>query len=220
MMIELVFLKNVNDKFNYDNVKFPAGFNDIKQFEENNNISVFVYTISTDNEIIREYIGNSTYIINDNIYLLRIEEGEKSHYIYIKHIARLINLNAYKPHTGCWCPYCEKPQPEEDIRSHIGKCYKLQFNDGSLLKLPDEGSYMSFENHKNKLVRPFIIYADTESTLKQTEDNNRIQKHIINSCCYCFVCTFDSSRNKLKTVIGGDCLNQMITELYRLADEY
>jgi hypothetical protein len=112
---------------------------------------------------------------------LRIEDWAKSHYIYIKHIARLINLNAYKPHTGCWCPYCEKPQPEEDIRSHIGKCYKLQFNDGSLLKLPEEGSYMKFENHKNKLVRPFIIYADTESTLKQTEDNNRIQKHTTNN---------------------------------------
>ena len=54
-------LKKVDDKFNYHKVNFPAGYNDIKQFEENNNISVFVYTISTDNEIIRKYIGNPAY---------------------------------------------------------------------------------------------------------------------------------------------------------------
>ena len=131
-------LKTVEDNFNFDNVKFPAGYNDIKQFEENNKISVFVYTISTDNEIIREYIGNPEYIMNDNVNLLRIENEEKSHYVYIKHIARLINLNAHKSHHGCWCPYCEKPQPEENIRDHIGKCYKLQFNDGALLKLPEK----------------------------------------------------------------------------------
>ena len=73
---------------------------------------------------------------------------------------------------------------------------------------------MRFENHKNKVVRPFIIYADTESTLKQTDDKNRVQKHIVNSCCYYFDCTFDSSINKLSTFVGSDCLKQMITELF------
>ena len=88
MMIELAFLKKNDDKLNFDNVKFPAGYDDIKQFEGNNNISVFVYTISTDNEIIREYHGNPEYISNDNVNLLRIENNQQSHYVYIKHIAR------------------------------------------------------------------------------------------------------------------------------------
>ena len=68
----ITVLKQIEDKFNYDNVKFPAGYNDIKQFEENNKISVFVYTISTDNESIREYIGNPEYSMNDNVNVLRI----------------------------------------------------------------------------------------------------------------------------------------------------
>lgn len=212
-------LKKVNDKFIYNNMNFPAGWDDIKKFEENNNISVFVYTITSDDKIIREYIGNPDFISNDSVNLLRVESEEKSHYVYIKHLPRLLNLNAHKSHRGCWCPYCEKPQQEENIRDHISKCYKLQFNDGALLTLPDKGSYMKFENHKNKLVRPFIIYADTESTLKQTADKNKIQKHIINSCCFYFVCTFDSSRNKLYTFVGDDCLKKMMTELYKLADK-
>ena len=28
------------------------------------------------------------------------------------------------------------------------KCYKLQYNDGTLLKLAEPGTYMQFENHK------------------------------------------------------------------------
>ena len=215
----LSVLKQLDDKYNYDNVKFPAGYNDIKHFEENNKVCVFVYTLSSNNEIIRDFVGNPDYIMNDNINLLRIEDEDKSHYIYIKHLSRLINLNAHKSHHGCWCPYCEKPQPEENIKDHIGKCYKLQFNDGALLKLPEKDTYMKFENHKNKLVRPFIIYADTESTLIKTEDINKIHKHVINSCCYYFVCTFDNSRNKIKTFDGEDCLFNMITDLYNLSTE-
>ncbi|NDB82316.1 MAG: hypothetical protein EB127_06190, partial [Alphaproteobacteria bacterium] len=215
----ITVLKKLEDKYNYDEVNFPAGYEDVKKFESNNEVSVFVYTISTTNEIIREHIGNPIYIGNDVIYLLRIGNEEKSHYVYIKHLSRLFNLNRHVSNTeGCWCPYCEKQQEEEDISNHIQKCYKLQFNDGALLKLPNKGEYMKFENHKNKLVRPFIIYADTESTLVPTGDQNKIQKHEINSCCCYFVCTFDSSRNKLFTFVGKECLEQMILTLSDIAD--
>ena len=101
-------LKKVDDKYNYDDVIFQASYDDIKQFENNNQVSFFVYTISTENEIMREYIGNPEYISNDNINLLRIEHDDISHYIYIKHILRWINLSAQKIIYGCWCPYCEK----------------------------------------------------------------------------------------------------------------
>ena len=73
------------------------------------------------------------------------------------------------------------------MSDHIKQFYKLQFNDGSLLKLPDKNSYMKFENHKNKLTRPFIVYADCESTLLPTDHKNKINKHKINSCCRFFL---------------------------------
>jgi hypothetical protein len=46
-------------------------------------------------------------------------------------------------------------------------CYKRASGEGSLIKLPEEGSFMEFTNHKNKLERPFIVYADCESTLER-----------------------------------------------------
>ena len=36
----ITVLKKVDDKYNYDGVSFPAGRNDIKKFEENNEVAV------------------------------------------------------------------------------------------------------------------------------------------------------------------------------------
>lgn len=54
----ITVLKKLDDKYNYDGVNLPAGYDDIKRFENNNEIAVFVYTVSSDNEILREHLGN------------------------------------------------------------------------------------------------------------------------------------------------------------------
>ena len=42
----------LEDKYNYENVQFPASYEDIKTFEENNKIGVIVYGME-ENEIVR-----------------------------------------------------------------------------------------------------------------------------------------------------------------------
>ena len=104
----LSVLKKVEDKYNYDNMQFPTSYNDIKTFEENNKVCVMVYTTTTEkcieNEeekhelvIIRDFLGNPYYFLNDNINLFRITDNEdNSHYVYIKHVSRLFNLSSTK----------------------------------------------------------------------------------------------------------------------------
>ena len=162
-------LNKVDDKYNYDDLEFPVDFDDIKKFEKNNNICINVYGICDDQKIILEYVGDIHNIKNDIIYLLRISDDEKSHYIYIKHIARLLNLNSYRSNKTL-CPYCNKGVEAGDFfDNHVKDCYKRACGEGSLIKLPDEGSTMKFKNYKNKIERPYIIYADTESTLEKTD---------------------------------------------------
>ena len=60
------------------------------------------------NNIVREYHGNKEYLLNDT-FLLRIENEEKAHYIYIKHIAKLFNkYNHVSGANKIMCPYGEK----------------------------------------------------------------------------------------------------------------
>ena len=50
-------LKKIEDKYDYSNVNCPATFDDIATFENNNNISVFVYGIDEENNIRTEKNG-------------------------------------------------------------------------------------------------------------------------------------------------------------------
>ena len=87
----------------------------------------------------------------------------------------------------------------------------------SLLKLPEEGSTMKFKNFKNKLERPFIVYADMESTLVKTNHDKNIHEHVPNSCCFYFVCTYDSTQNVFWSDVSINCVENMIKELNKLA---
>ena len=66
-------LKKIEDKYDYTGVNYPASFEDIERFEENNKVAVFVYYMDEENNIRKEKNGNTDYITNDIIYLLRVE---------------------------------------------------------------------------------------------------------------------------------------------------
>ena len=141
--------------------------------------------------------GKREYVLNDRVYLLRIESEEQSHYVYIKTIERLFNLhNQMTDKDKKFCPLCNGKIKLDDFNKHLSDCNRRCEVEGSLLSLPAPGSVMKFKNFKNKIERPFIVYADTECTLVKTNDPNKIHEHVINSCCFHFVCTYDSSKNK------------------------
>mgnify|MGYP000506202221 CR=1 FL=1 len=72
---------------------------------------------------------------------------------------------------------------------------------------------MKFKKFKNKLDRPFVVYADFESTLVPTGLKERTHKHVPNSVSFYFVCTFDNSRNKLYEFVGYNCVSDLVSEL-------
>ena len=100
----------------------------------------------------------------DIIYLLRIENESTAHYIYIKHIERLLNLHHQMDDKDKrFCPICNGKIKLCEYSQHISKCYKFAC-EGSLLSLPKPGSIMKVNILKHKLERPYIEYADMEST--------------------------------------------------------
>ena len=104
--------------------------------------------------------GNPDYVLNDVISLLRIEDGDNGHYIYIKHLERLFHTYTCSAIVGKKiCPLCEKKIDEKEYRAHLTQCQKYG-KEGTLCKLPPEGATMKFTNFKNKLERPYIVYAD------------------------------------------------------------
>ena len=80
------------------------------------------------------------YLRNDTTDVLRIENEDKAHYIYIKHIVRLLSKNTHACGADrMMCPYCEQMSSSEDFEhSHTKKCYATVIEEGSLIELPEK----------------------------------------------------------------------------------
>ena len=77
---------------------------------------------------------------------------------------------------------------------------------------------MQFKSHKNKLKRPYIIYADTECSLVPTGLPDKTHKHAPNSACFYLVRDHDSSQNRLEYYIGENCIVDMLVEMTKISD--
>lgn len=211
-------LDKVEDKYNWEGVSFPATFNDITTFENNNEVCINVWQ-HIDREINPMRLGNLEFVKNDNINLLLLRDGDKGHYVYVKKIESLLACNKGGRDRGkLYCPYCRKSIPlDENYEDHL-MLNHFDSKNNCNVQLPSPGSVMKFTNHKNMMERPFIVYADFECSLIPTESAEKIAFHEPNSACCYFVCTFDSSRNKLYKFIGRDCVINMVEQLRTLAN--
>ena len=83
------------------------------------NYVFFVNDINNENKIIKEKDGDSNYVLN-RIYLLRKENEDKSHYVYIKSISRLSNLSNNSTDVDKeLCPYCNLKFQSHKFETHI-----------------------------------------------------------------------------------------------------
>ena len=78
---------------------------------------------------------------------------------------------------------------------------------------------MSFKSWKNILRRPYIVFADTESSTKKLKDKKehtsifKILLHVYLSALY------DHTQNRYWSQVGEDCIKLMVIKLSRGADE-
>ena len=104
----LTVLSKVADEYDYTDINYPASYDDIAEFEERNQICIYVHRWIEDNKPIQDKAGNTTYILNECIYLLRIENEEQSHYVYVKNIGSFLSLHHHKEdHGKLVCPICQ-----------------------------------------------------------------------------------------------------------------
>ena len=98
-----------------------------------------------------------------------------------------------------------------EFQIHYQTCHKVAL-EGTQIKMPEPGDTTKFTNHKNKIVRPFVVYADMECTLRANNDTKKICYHKPKTCAYRFVCTFDESRNFSKSFKGASCVKDMVLD--------
>ena len=166
--------KKIDDTLKWDNVHFPSLNIDIDQLETNNDgkISVNVYSISPDSETILLNRKTKTVKATTHIDILKIEDEDKSHYVFIKDYNKLIssqtnNTNRKKHH----CRYCLHGFKSEDLlnKHYENGCLAVE---GQKIEMPKAEETIQFKHHYKKLKAPFVIYADFECLTTKTGSVN------------------------------------------------
>ena len=142
-------------------VDFPVSKDGYSKIEDNNdiNINVFSYDGKT---IYPIYVSDKNF--SDDMDLLLMFSGDKSHYVYIKDFDRLMfsmTKNKNKKHFRKRCLQCFSSK--NILIGHKEDC--LMINGQQSVKL--SGGCISFKKFSRQMPVPFKIYADFECILKE-----------------------------------------------------
>ena len=150
-------------------MSFPANNNDIGTFEENNkSISINVYEIDDNEQIVISRKLKHT-DASCHFDLLRVDDEDCSHYVYLKSLSRLIN-NQKSNHNdkSCFCKYCNHGFRNEELsnKHYDSGCMEVE---GQQIVMPKSYEKVSFKHHFKKLRSPFVVYADFECLTEEVE---------------------------------------------------
>ena len=141
-------------KLDYSGISFPVSYKDYNKIEKQNQININVFGYSS--FIYPIHISKEKY--KDHIEVLYIEEGEKSHYVYIQNFNRLMNTFTNHKETKHFCMRCLHCFSREDLLSkHSPDCFAL--NGTQKIDMPAKGSKIYFKTiiESNQSLLSFML---------------------------------------------------------------
>jgi hypothetical protein len=176
-----------DNDYDFTNIKFPVEVDDIKKFCKQNNISINLYVVNE--KSIQPYLTCSQdEKKSDHVNLLLMEDNDKSHYVYIKNLPKLVRdqLTKYEHHHFI-CERCfYHTENVELFRRHQTLCNHYFDNEKALPILPKaEDNILKFKNFHKTIRVPLVYYADLEAVLKKLNHKRLKAQH--EACAYSFL---------------------------------
>eukprot|EP00794_Sanderia_malayensis_P017208 gene17208-biopygen14810 len=154
----------------------PTNFNMIKKFEDNNNVSINIFSYE-DDTVYPGRLTNQTKEKHLNLLLLADDNGN-SRYCWIKSLSRLLPGRPGHKHNRerFYSNFCVSScKTQESLNKHIEICKQ---NESQAVTFPaKKDAQPSLSNFKKQMFLPFIIYADFECMLEKMDDPSKYQKH-------------------------------------------
>ncbi|XP_070155838.1 uncharacterized protein [Polyergus mexicanus] len=182
---------------NLQDIEFPMTLSQIKKFEIHNNISLNVYCIEKENNIVR--IRLSEQKKDRHVNLLYMQDSQDvGHFAWIKNLSRLVSSQlSKKDYRKYICDRCLHYFGSEDkLQSHIVDCREM--NECAIRLPSDKDKWLAFNNYNRKERLPFVVYADLECVLRKTDGDPMastytFQHHQVFSVAYYVHCSYDES---------------------------
>ena len=161
----------------FTGVDFPVPLSQMPKVERLNNLAINVFGYSQQAGIHPLYLTKD--LTRDPINLLlitKVEDGKtNSHYCWIKDFNRLCHDQTLYEHRKFFCLRCISPHcSERTLQDHLVYCRGVDaapchavFPQASEDGLPPT---IQFKNIQHLMKAPYVIYADTESIIKLTDN--------------------------------------------------
>ena len=212
-------LRENSKRLNWNGLKFPIDLKQITHFEKSNqNISINVFGYEKKAVYpLRLFKGEER---QQQINLLLISDDVKKHYCLIKDMSRLLSSQITK-HNGSIhiCFRCLNAfQTNEKLEIHKEICQSNEF-----IEMPEEETFIEFENHIRSQKMPFAIYADFESLVEPISGcqpnpekcfTNQFQKHKPCGFCYHIKCSFDENLSRTVTYRMKNEASEDISQIF------
>ena len=221
-------LRRYEDDFDWDGMKFPALFRDIKRFEFTNEITINIPAF----ERKQIYICRKGKEYDRVANLMLITDNNNKHYIAIKSSKRLLSMqNSKHKESQHFCINCLQGFAERKSRDeHLVYC---RSNEAVRIEMPNRKPIVRYLDGQYQFKVPFMMYADFESILEpiQGASNNPnvsstrgVNVHTPSGWCVYSHFAYGNLTNPLTQYRGRDCVNKfskhIILEAKRLYNSF
>ena len=150
------------DQYNWKDIDFPSTSKDWRKLELNNEIALNVLYVPYNTRKIRvAYKSKNNLTCDKQVILLMITDGEKWHYLTVKHLPGLLRgvTSTHKEDfycLNCFCSY----RTRNKLEAHKKICENYDYCN---IELPTKYNNIIKYNQGEKSIKlPFVVYADLE----------------------------------------------------------
>ena len=196
-------IKSFINKYNWNDINFPATRKDWNRFEVNNkNVALNILYVPFNTKKFEIAYKSKYNLVRDNqIILLMISNGENWHYLAVKSLSRLLRGITSNHDGDYYCLNCfHSYRTENKLNAHKKVC---ENHDYCNIEMPsNDNNLINYNKGEKSLKLPFIIYADLECLLEKiiTCYNNpnlscttKINQHVPSGYSIFTNCSFDKS---------------------------
>ena len=149
-------LRRYEDDFDWDGMKFPVSFRDIKRFESRNKITINILAF----ERKQIYICKKGKEYDRVANLMLITDNNNKHYVAIKSLKRLLSMqNSKHKESQPFCINCLQGFAEKRSRDeHLVYCWS---NEAVRIEMPNRKPIIPYLDGQYQFKVPFMMYTDS-----------------------------------------------------------
>ena len=229
-------LRRYEDDFDWDGIKFPASFRDIKRFESRNGVTINILALERKKACIcrkgKEYARSAGEAHDPVVNLMLITDQNNKHCVAIKSLRRLLSMqNSKHKESQHFCiNFLQGLAKNKSRDEHLVYCRN---NEAVQIEMTNSKPIVQYSDGQYQFKVLFMMYADFESILEPIQGASNspnisstrgVNIHTPSGWCVYSKFSYGDVTNPLTQYRDSDCVEKfcehIISEAKRLYNSF